>query len=196
MTLPASGNPISISQINTEFALGNSLSSYRGVTWYTDAGSSGTFSSTNLGMDQFYSKRKTSPLTVSLSSLQSQTFYDATVGDVTVTLTLSTNGTWSATGSVSGSLGSGNWASPTTSGVGNSYWVRFTRTSVDLSGGTSTGTTGWLQLSSARSVTDTKYSSSGGSFSSVYTIQISSDSGGSTIVASCTNVTLTAVNEG
>lgn len=60
MTLPASG-ALSMSAINTEFALGNNLGAYRGVTWYTDAGATGTFTSTNLGMDQFYSKRKTSP---------------------------------------------------------------------------------------------------------------------------------------
>lgn len=60
MTLPSSG-PLSLNDINGEFGLGTNLNAYRGVTWYTNAGSSGTFTSTNLGIDQFYSKRSTPP---------------------------------------------------------------------------------------------------------------------------------------
>ena len=60
MTLPTSG-PLTLSAINSEFALGTNLNSYRGVTWYTDAGASGTFTSSNLGFDQFYGKRKDAP---------------------------------------------------------------------------------------------------------------------------------------
>ena len=59
-TLQSSG-AISINDINAEFALGNNLNAYRGVTWYTDAGSSGTFSSGAISMNEFYSKRKTAP---------------------------------------------------------------------------------------------------------------------------------------
>ena len=57
MTLPSSG-PISISQINAEFALGNSLSDYQGVTWYTDANATGVFATSPLSMSDFYGKRK------------------------------------------------------------------------------------------------------------------------------------------
>ena len=60
MTLPSSGQ-ISLLDIDGEFGIGTDLGSYRGVTWYTDAGGSGTFTNTNLGMDQFYSKRATPP---------------------------------------------------------------------------------------------------------------------------------------
>jgi hypothetical protein len=60
MTLPASG-PLSLNQINAEFNLGRNLGAYRGVTWYTDGGSSGTFTSSNLGFNQFYNKRPTAP---------------------------------------------------------------------------------------------------------------------------------------
>lgn len=63
MTLPASG-PISLNDINTEFGLGTDLGSYRGVTWYTDSGTSGTFTNTNLGINQFYSKRATPPISI------------------------------------------------------------------------------------------------------------------------------------
>ena len=63
MTLPSSG-PLSLNDINGEFGLGTDLGSYRGVTWYTDAGSSGTFTNTNLGIDQFYGKRPTAPISI------------------------------------------------------------------------------------------------------------------------------------
>lgn len=60
MTLPSSG-PLTLSQINAEFGLGTNLGAYRGATWYTDSGSSGTFPTTNLGINQFYAKRSTAP---------------------------------------------------------------------------------------------------------------------------------------
>lgn len=60
MTLPTSG-PLSLNQINNEFNRGRDLGAYRGTTWYTDAGASGTFTSTNLGLNQFYGKRVDAP---------------------------------------------------------------------------------------------------------------------------------------
>lgn len=63
MTLPASG-PLSLDDIDAEFGLGTNLNAYRGVTWYTDSGTSGTFTSTNLGIDQFYNKRATAPISI------------------------------------------------------------------------------------------------------------------------------------
>ena len=60
MTLPTSG-ALSMSQINAEFGRGTNLNSYRGTTWYTDAGASGTFSSGTISMSEFYGKRLTSP---------------------------------------------------------------------------------------------------------------------------------------
>lgn len=60
MTLPVSG-ALSMSAINAEFGRGNNLNSYRGTTWFTDAGASGTFSSGAISMSEFYGKRPTSP---------------------------------------------------------------------------------------------------------------------------------------
>jgi len=60
MPLPSSG-PLSMSAINTEFGRGLNLNAYRGTSWFTAAGGSGTFTSTNLGFDQFYGKQLASP---------------------------------------------------------------------------------------------------------------------------------------
>jgi hypothetical protein len=60
MTLPLSG-PLKISEINAEFNRGTNLTSYQGTVWYTDGGSSGNFSSTNLNYGQFYGKRPDAP---------------------------------------------------------------------------------------------------------------------------------------
>lgn len=60
MTLPLSGS-ISMSQINGEFGYGNGLNSYRGMTWWTDAGSTGTFPSGQISYSDFWGKRKTAP---------------------------------------------------------------------------------------------------------------------------------------
>jgi hypothetical protein len=195
MTLPASGNPISISQINTEFSLGNSLSAYRGVTWYTDAGATGTFSAGAISMSEFYSKRVNSPFTPSLSQLQSVWIVSSWSSPTSLTLLMSSNGTWTGVGS-EGNVATGNWGTPTTSGIGSSYWIRFTRTAQDIpSGGqSSSASTGWLSLSTAQQVT-VYNPASGGTFSATYSIQISTDSGGSTIVASCTGCQLTAFVE-
>ena len=51
-----------MSEINAEFGSGTALSAYRGATWYTDAGSSGTFPALGaISMDAFYDKRKNTP---------------------------------------------------------------------------------------------------------------------------------------
>jgi hypothetical protein len=63
MATPVSG-PISMANINSAFGLGYALSAYRGVTWYQpNSLNTGTFSTTNLGLDQFYNKQATDPAT-------------------------------------------------------------------------------------------------------------------------------------
>lgn len=75
MTLPTSG-PISIGAINSEFGLGNSIGTYRGVRWFKDDNSRGYFdgASGNMAptdMSEFYGTRPSIP--VSPVSNQSQT---------------------------------------------------------------------------------------------------------------------------
>lgn len=187
-TLPT--GQISISDINTEFGLGNNLGAYRGVTWYTDTGGSGTFTNTNLGMDQFWGKRATPPVSISLSGVNGGYFnYPILYDGFTVPyeqLHFYNDGTWASRGGVTG-----NWASPTTAGVGSNYWLRYTLTSTTGSG-TNSGSSGWLALSSTRSLLAQKSDANVGIYNATYTIQIASDSGGSTIVATAYNVTLSA----
>lgn len=115
MTLQASG-AISMSQINAEFGRGNNLNAYRGTTWYTDAGGSGTFSSGAISFSEFYSKRPTNPSgtfspdggsssgsRVSLSSTE-----QGTTSFIYITCTQSA--TWSYT-QTNGSFGGANVAS-------------------------------------------------------------------------------------
>jgi hypothetical protein len=59
MALPASGQ-LSFSEINTEFGLGTAMSAYRGATYYIGS-TPGTFPSTNLSFNNFYSTAPTSP---------------------------------------------------------------------------------------------------------------------------------------
>jgi hypothetical protein len=107
------------------------------------------------------------------------------------TLTIQTDGTWNVdyTGSFAvGETASGNWGTPAVSGIGSNYWVRFTRTAFSGTG-TATASTGWLQLSSARSVSVISNAPTGfQSANATYTIEIATDSGGSNIVTSATGV--------
>jgi hypothetical protein len=76
------------------------------------------------------------------------------------------------------------WYDPTTSGIGSSYWVRFTVVSGNTPGGSdyNPGFGSWLALTSDRQV---GFSYVGGySRSAVIRIEIAADSGGAAIVSS------------
>jgi hypothetical protein len=95
------------------------------------------------------------------------------------TITYGNNGTFSAS--------IGNWTTPTATGIGSSYWIRFTQTAsggISTEIGSSRGV--WHQLSSQRIFGLEKVNN--GYAYRIYTVEISSDSGGATIVASKTGV--------
>ena len=193
MTIKSSGS-LSLSEINAEFGLGTNLGAYRGVTWYTDAGASGTFPSTNISIGLFYSKRKTAP-----GALTGSPYTGSELGDLwtqlpapqppSITLTFLPNGIWSATALLSGINYSDNWFFPTTTNIGSSYAIRFTKTGEKGFIGTSSASTGWLSLSSARSISATRIGTGAGYYWATYTIDIGT-AGGSVLVSS--SITLSA----
>ena len=149
-----------------------------------------------LGAD-FYGK---SNVTVSLASIISGEPFEATANapgeSVAVGLNFNSDGTWQATFEAFGTL-DGNWATPTTAGIGSNYYIRFTRTffSGAFGGNTATPSTGWLQLNSGEGIQ--VYNGSGNaSVSAEYTIEIATDSGGSNIIATASLITLVALAYG
>lgn len=62
MTLPNFGVPLSLLQIDTEFGYGTNLGAYLGQRWYKDNAATGVFSAP-ISIFDFYSTRKTSPVT-------------------------------------------------------------------------------------------------------------------------------------
>lgn len=149
MTLQSSG-AISISDINTEFGLGNNLNAYRGVTWYTDAGGSGTFSSGAISMSEFYGKRATAAASVAISNATASNFSKAGIGGTaTATYRLNSNGAAYRT-NLSGTLISisGEWL---VSGSASAFEARMSAASPAGSGGTTGGTfSTWLNLGTTR----------------------------------------------
>lgn len=189
--LPASGNSLSMSQINSVFdSRGNNLNAYRGTTWYTAAGGSGTFSSGTISFNDFYLKGPNPAITISLASMVS--IYGTSPLGVQpyAEYNFNSNGllAYSANGIFSSPMG--NWASPTTAGIGSSYWVRFTQTS--SSGGSDEYGSArgvWISLSISP-IFGIQGTGGPGAYSErVYTVQIASDSGGSNILAT-TSVTI------
>lgn len=106
-------------------------------------------------------------------------------------LTILRNGTWIVE-DYSVVYETGNWVNPTSSTIGDSYWVKFTLTSTSGSYGSYSGSTDWVQLNSDQNVA-VAVSNTGTSLrtrSATYNVQISNSYNG-TVLGSGT-ITLTA----
>jgi hypothetical protein len=122
---------------------------------------------------------------------QSYTSTDYSLGYAQATLTYFANGTYQVydNGSEGGfAITSGNWATPTTAGIGSSHWVRFTRTAQSVGQyGYAVPTSGWIQIDGSSSQTYVSMSSPDGlmrTASATYTVEISTNSSGTSIVSS------------
>jgi len=192
MTLPASPNSISLSQVNTE--LGRSATANINMN---DSAVRSLFgrvgSGTTISMSDGRGK---SNITISLASLAG-VYGTAYPGETAYAeLIFSSNGDIGSGTSNIGIQDPGNWATPTTTGIGSSYWVRFTQTGSYGTGGFG----GATQYGSAKGVwhqiSTTLYfgvqRSGNGMGGFYYTVQIASDSGGSNILATATNIEIAA----
>lgn len=198
MTMPSSGalnmggtsSPVSVAQ-----ELGRGLTSTISMNdsdVRTLAGVSGTSGST-WSMNSLYGK---SNVTISLASVTSNSPFAATPfagGEPSsAELNFLSNGTWTSYLEAT-SAPSGNWATPTTAGVGAGYWIRFTRTAFSGGGGgnSASGSTGWIQLNATQSINVLR-TSGPGITSAQYNIEISTNSAGTNIVATAFPITLSA----
>ena len=188
--LPSSGS-LAMSTINSVFdGRGNNLNAYRGTTWYTAAGGSGTFSSGAISFNDFYNKGPSPARTFSLASMvdvDGVAFPPASAYAEWVFYADGTMGYFSSNGSSS----MGNWTTPTTAGIGSSYWIRVTET-YSTGGFTITGSGRgiWNQLNVAQYFGISR--DLGGYGQSINTIEISTNSSGTNIVATRTGMNLIA----
>jgi hypothetical protein len=132
--------------------------------------------------------------TVSLATIPSNSyaFYTSSTS-ITIYLFINPNGTWSVQDD-SGEINSGNWGSPTTSGGGAAYYGRFT-----LTNATPLGTSNPFAPAGWNSLSVPLYCYTYVSFfdldteSATWTLEIATDSGGSNIIATRTNIRIFAV---
>ena len=156
MTLPTSG-PLSMSQINGEFSRGTNLNAYRGTDYYTSSGGPFVFPATPISFNNFYGTQVNSPVppyTVSISGVPN------IAGVVNGTaqpgipsfclINFLSDGTYTIQATTY-SFPPGTWATPTTAGLGNYYWIRFTQTGAAGTAGNLTGVLNtWLSVGATR----------------------------------------------
>ena len=185
MPLPSSG-PLSLNDIQTEFGGTNpiSLSEYYAGGANVPAGTTGTFgavpSSGAISIRNFYGTSKI------VYRLDSGTYSDFAVSplDAQTTLFVGSDGSLDIGTFNSGVLANYNWITPTA--TASTHFVRLTPTSGTFSGST---TSAWLALTTSAQwfVNQTGF----GLNTATGTLAISTNSGGTNIVASAT-ITLRA----
>lgn len=131
-------------------------------------------SSGTISLSDFWGKANVNLTGVSVGAVG-----EGTSGTITADINFASDGTWTINGTGYSSI-SGNWTS-TSSGIGSSYWIRFTETAYSGSGATWTVPSGWVQLNTTRSITASRIIA--GLHSRTWTIEIAGSSSGSPVVA-------------
>ena len=190
MTMPSSGQlnmAQTTSPVSVAFELGRGLTSTismndSDVRALAGVGGSGT----QWSMNSLYGKSARTFSLASMVDVEGLAYPPATAYAEWVFYADGSMGYFTSGGS--GSMG--NWTTPTSSGIGSSYWIRLTETS-SYGSFTETGSGRgiWNQINVAQYFGISR--SLGGSGGAVYTIQIASDSSGSNIVATRTGMVVT-----
>lgn len=191
--LPASGD-LSMSAINTVFSRGTDLNSYRGTAWYTAAGGSGTFSSGTISFNDFYSKGPSPAITVNINALSGVTYTANYTGifPVTASINFFNDGTYLIDNDPATPTNA-NWATPTTAGVGSSYWISWTRVGVVGTNGSATASSsGRIAMSSTNVIACNKTSGGTTDYTAEYDIEIWDAASGGTRVGYAPGFTLVA----
>lgn len=191
--LPGTGS-LSMSAINLVFdSRGNNLNAYRGTAWYTSAGGSGTFSSGAITFNDFYNKGPSAAITVNINAL-TDTFiasYDG-IFPVTASISFFNDGTYIIENGPNPQINS-NWATPTTAGVGSSYWISWVLVGVVGTNGTATASSGGrLAMSSTRTIACNKNSGGTTDYTAEYDLEIWDAASGGTRVGYAPGFTLVA----
>jgi len=192
MTTPT--GPISLGNVQAEFGGANPVGIseyYRGgarVPIGTAAGTSGVQISTagaiRLGDFRGVSNSAPAAPVNPLPNMQ-VTDFELSPTDAIASFTFTTNGNITVVGN--GSSVGGGWYLPLTGGIGSSHWIRVTKTfGDDNTSGEALGV--WLQLNANRTWQWAE-TSSVGQKEALITIEISTSSGGSPVVASRSGIT-------
>lgn len=196
MALPASGNSISLSQVNTELGLSStatiSMNDTAVRSLFGKAGSGTTISmSDGFGKSSFAVGYTSNFVNNFVIDYVYNTGSPAGVG-----IRWNADATMDQFNYSSGYTTLGErWGSPATANIGSNYWIRFTRTSTGGTGATtySTASTGWLQLNTAREIVLQRTPGFSGMYA-VYTIEISSSSTGSPVLSTRTGISLSTTD--
>lgn len=199
--LPTTG-PLSMSDINGLFARGNNLNAYRGTTYYTASGGPFTFPSTSSPIS-FNNFRGTGPdsntAVVNINALAGTWIsYYSIILPNTIDLLFANDGALQMFSDNTEDLlfnggAASTWATPTGAGVGNNFWISWTRVgTTGTNGGSTNSSGGRLALSTSRTIA--VYKSSGGTtdYTAEYDFEIWDAASGGTLVGYAYGVTMIA----
>jgi len=199
--LQTSGS-ISMSQINAVFGRGNNLNAYRGTTYYTATTGPNTFPSTSsaISFNNFYGTGPDSNTAVVNINALAGTWisYYSIILPNTIDLLFANDGVLQMFSDNTENLlfnggAASTWATPTGSGVGNNFWIKWTLVGTVGTNGSATGSSaGRLALSTTRTLA--VYKSSGGTtdYTAEYDFEIWDAASGGTQVGSALGVTMIA----